>query len=129
LIASSDSMSAASCGSQELGTGPSVLLASASDRSYNSYMATVGVRELKNQLTRYLRRTRRGEPVVVTDRGRPVAILGPVTARGPLATREERLARLASQGLVTLPTRKPQRLPRVRVAGSPVSKTILEERR
>ncbi len=92
-------------------------------------MPTVGVRELKNQLTRYLRRTRRGESVLVTDRGRPIAILGPIPARGPLATREERLARLAAQGHVTLPTRKPQRLSRVRVGGPPVSKAILEERR
>ena len=38
-------------------------------------MSAVGVRELKNRLTYYLRRARKGEEVIVTERGRPVAIL------------------------------------------------------
>jgi prevent-host-death family protein len=41
-------------------------------------MATVGVRELKDHLTSYLRRTQAGESMVITDRGRAVAVLGPV---------------------------------------------------
>src|SRR5262249_55890290 len=35
-------------------------------------MGAVGVRELKNRLTHYLRRARKGEEVIVTERGRPV---------------------------------------------------------
>ena len=35
-------------------------------------MSAVGVRELKNRLTYYLRRARKGEEVIVTERGRPV---------------------------------------------------------
>ena len=38
-------------------------------------MATVGVRELKNRLSEYLRRVKAGERLVVTERGQPVAIL------------------------------------------------------
>jgi len=38
-------------------------------------MHTVGVRELKNKLSEYLRRVRRGERVLVTDRGEVVAEL------------------------------------------------------
>lgn len=38
---------------------------------------SVGVRELKAHLSQYLARVRRGETVVVTDRGRPVARLTP----------------------------------------------------
>ncbi len=38
---------------------------------------SVGVRELKDSLSRYLRRVRAGETIVVTDRGRAVARLVP----------------------------------------------------
>lgn len=37
----------------------------------------VGVRELRNGLSAYLRRARRGETMLVTDRGRPVARIVP----------------------------------------------------
>ncbi|MEX2238419.1 MAG: type II toxin-antitoxin system prevent-host-death family antitoxin [Dehalococcoidia bacterium] len=36
-------------------------------------MVSVGIRELKNNLSRYLVRVRDGETVVVTDRGKPIA--------------------------------------------------------
>jgi len=38
-------------------------------------MIQAGVRNLKDHLSEYLRRARRGERVVITDRGRPVAAL------------------------------------------------------
>ncbi len=38
----------------------------------------VPIREMKNNLSRYLRRARAGADVVITDRGRPVARLMPV---------------------------------------------------
>lgn len=41
-------------------------------------MKSVGVRELRQQASRYLREVERGETVEVTDRGRPVAWLVPV---------------------------------------------------
>lgn len=40
-------------------------------------MKTVGVRELKDRLSEYLRRVAAGERVLVTDRGDVVAELGP----------------------------------------------------
>ena len=40
-------------------------------------MQTVGVRELKNRLSEYLRRVRLGERVLVTDRGEVVAEILP----------------------------------------------------
>ena len=39
----------------------------------------VGVRELKAKLSEFIGRAAKGEPVVVTDRGRPVAQIGPLT--------------------------------------------------
>jgi len=38
----------------------------------------IGVRELRQHASRYLRRVARGETLEVTDRGRPVAMLVPV---------------------------------------------------
>ena len=42
-----------------------------------SHMTEVGVRELRRELSEYLRRVERGESFAVTSRGRAVAVLGP----------------------------------------------------
>ena len=48
-------------------------------------MASVGVRELRQRASELLRRVEAGESIEVTDRGRPVAVLAPLPANGPLA--------------------------------------------
>ncbi len=64
------------------------------------YMSeSVGVAELRQNLSRYLRRVSRGERLVVTDRNRPVAELGPVPSSGP------DLDRLVAEGRVSRPLR------------------------
>ena len=47
----------------------------------------VGIRELRQNLSKYLRRVKRGERLVVTERNRPVAALAPVepVTRGTIA--------------------------------------------
>jgi prevent-host-death family protein len=84
----------------------------------------VGVRELKNNLSRYLERIRHGDEVIVTDRGRPVARLGPVDAP------TEKLAALVAAGVVQPPTSRVRHRPdrRVKAAGS-VSDLVAEQRR
>jgi prevent-host-death family protein len=52
-------------------------------------MTTIGVRELRQRASEYLRKVERGQVVEVTARGRPVALLVPL--RG--ATRVDRLVR------------------------------------
>jgi prevent-host-death family protein len=42
----------------------------------------VGVRELRQSLSRYLRRVRAGERLIVTERGRPLAVLMPWSEEG-----------------------------------------------
>jgi prevent-host-death family protein len=42
-------------------------------------MQRIGVRQLQQNAAAMLRRVRRGERLEVTDRGRPVAVLAPVT--------------------------------------------------
>ncbi len=93
-------------------------------------MSSVGVKELKNRLTHYLRKTKQGEEVIVTERGRPIALIQPIQSAERARSLEARLARLTAQGLVTPPARKPMRKVRlVTIAGPPVSKIVLEDRR
>jgi antitoxin (DNA-binding transcriptional repressor) of toxin-antitoxin stability system len=67
-------------------------------------MQTVGVRELKNKLSEYLRRVRLGERVLVTDRGEVVAeFLPPGQGQSDPAI-PAGLHSLAKRGLVTLAT-------------------------
>ena len=61
----------------------------------------VGIRELRNHLSRYLDRVRDGDEVVVTDRGRAIARVVP-------AGGERVLDRLIAEGIVT-PARQPKR--------------------
>jgi prevent-host-death family protein len=48
-------------------------------------MISVGIRELKNNLSRYVRQVAAGECIAVTDRGRVVAELLPPGGGDPLA--------------------------------------------
>ena len=67
-------------------------------------MQTVGVRELKNKLSEYLRRVRLGESVLVTDRGEVVAeLLPPGRGQGD-PTVPAGLQSLVRRGLVALGT-------------------------
>jgi prevent-host-death family protein len=51
-------------------------------------MASVGVRELRQRASELLRRVQAGETIEITDRGRPVALLGPIPEAGALAQLE-----------------------------------------
>ena len=76
---------------------------------------TVGIRVLKNQLSTYVRSvSERGEQVVITDRGRPVARLVP--ERGPPSARERMRIRPAVLDLSDLSWMKPRRDKRERRA-------------
>jgi antitoxin (DNA-binding transcriptional repressor) of toxin-antitoxin stability system len=65
-------------------------------------MKTVGVRELKNRLSEYIRHVRTGESVLVTDRGEVVAEIGPPGHGVADAAVPPGLAALAKRGLLTL---------------------------
>ncbi|MHB1800116.1 MAG: type II toxin-antitoxin system Phd/YefM family antitoxin [Actinomycetes bacterium] len=67
-------------------------------------MTTVGVRELRQQASQLLRAVERGETIEITDRGRPVALLTPLPAAGPLRRlRASGELRLADAGSGELP--------------------------
>jgi antitoxin (DNA-binding transcriptional repressor) of toxin-antitoxin stability system len=65
-------------------------------------MKTVGIRELKNRLSEYLREVRAGENVLVTDRGEVIAEVSPPGHSVPDPSIPAGLLALAKRGLVTL---------------------------
>jgi prevent-host-death family protein len=65
-------------------------------------MKTVGIRDLKNRLSEYVRAARSGEAVLVTDRGMVVAELTPPGQGAVNGSVPAGLVALARRGLVTL---------------------------
>jgi prevent-host-death family protein len=66
---------------------------------------TVGVRELRQNLSVYLVRVKQGQTLTVTEHGHAVAELRP-------APREDQLQRLVAEGRVAAPRRPNAKLPR-----------------
>lgn len=89
----------------------------------------VGIRKLRDELTKHLGRVRRGGRIVVTNRGRPVAVLLP-HGQGGEAQLDERLKAMLSSGHV-LPAEKPfSRLPPLVAGRGPsLSRLVAEGRR
>lgn len=83
----------------------------------------VGIRELRNNLSRYVDQVRDGGEVVVTDRGRPVARLT------GLDDRQSKLQDLIDQGLVRPPRNPAAPLPSPISGTGPVSDLVAEQRR
>lgn len=57
----------------------------------------VGTAQLRNRLSYYLKQVRRGIPVVVLDRGSPIAQLVSISSEGDL---QGRIAKMVDEGLV-----------------------------
>lgn len=68
--------------------------------------STVGVRELRQNLSVYLDRVKKGEALTVTEHGDAVAILRPLPGTSSV------LERLVAEGRATPPTRSIRNLPR-----------------
>ena len=90
----------------------------------------VGVRELKNRLTSYLKLAKADQEVIVTERGKPIAIIQPLgTATAPRSL-EARIAALSARGEISVPQVQLRRhVRRVKVAGRPLSQEIIADRR
>jgi prevent-host-death family protein len=87
------------------------------------------LREANQPFSKAIKAVRGGQEVVLTDRGRPIAIIAPVKEEPSEAAA---LKAMADEGLITLPSRKgPTPAPRwkpVDVKGKPVSQTVIEDR-
>lgn len=95
-------------------------------------MRYVSIFELRKNLSRFLALVAKGERVVVTSRGTPVAVihsLGEAKGRGLV---EKKLAALAAVGAIKLPAKGKKldmRTKPVPIRGKPASETMLEDRR
>jgi prevent-host-death family protein len=89
-------------------------------------MVSVGVRELRNNLSRYLRRVRDGESLLITDHGEPIGELAPAAVKRSAA----RARALVRNGLASWSGGKPRGLAsRPRPRAGLVSDAVIEDRR
>ena len=86
-------------------------------------MISVGVKELKAKLSSFIARAREGEEIVITDHGKDVALLMPLS-------RERRAVKsLMDQGKAQWAGGKPGGLAGIRIKGKPLAHTVIEDRR
>jgi prevent-host-death family protein len=96
-------------------------------------MKTASITEAKNNLSALIDSLKGGSPVLIVDRGRPVARLEPVTAAGE-GEDDGRLLRLLRDGMVrprrAVPPRKlfSSKPPRVK-PGASIVDVLIQERR
>ncbi len=93
-------------------------------------MGRIGSREFKNRLGRYLLAVRKGQTLLITDRGKPVAKVSPLDQDGDSRlTISDVLKKLEAEGKIRLPKRPLGRFRPVKIKGKSASQTILEDRR
>ncbi len=89
-------------------------------------METVGIRELKRNLSQYLRNVKAGKKVVITDRKKEIAVIVPFrTADG-----QGKILQLVREGVADWSGEKPHGMSaRIRSKGKSVSEAVVEDRR
>jgi prevent-host-death family protein len=88
-------------------------------------LTSVGIRELKAHLSEYIRLVGEGETLVITHRGKDVAVIQAPDAR------HDALRRLMESGAVRWSGGKPD-IPSgspVKIKGGPISQTVLDMRK
>jgi prevent-host-death family protein len=89
-------------------------------------METVGVRKLKENLSRYLRRVKSGQTILVTDRKKEVAVIVPWATEAD----DEKVFQLVQRGVARWSGGKPMGIPsRIASRVKSVSDAVLEDRR
>lgn len=95
-------------------------------------MKKIGIRELKIHLSQYLKEVKKGEDVLITERGKIIAQIIPVKIRDSEKDMRSLLIQMAKNGHILLPNQwdKPSGRPkRKKVDGTPFSDAIIEDRR
>ncbi|HIJ54925.1 MAG TPA: type II toxin-antitoxin system Phd/YefM family antitoxin [Deltaproteobacteria bacterium] len=89
-------------------------------------METIGIRELKENLSRYMKRVKTGERIIVTDRKKEIAIIMPLEKK----SNEEKIYQLIQRGMACWSGGKPKGMPtRIVSMGKSVSDAVIENRR
>lgn len=89
----------------------------------------IGLREANQRFSKAIKAVRAGKEVVLTDRGRPIAVITPIKAED---AHEAALQAMAAEGLIRPaaqkgPTPAPHWRP-IKVKGQPLSQTVIEDR-
>lgn len=88
-------------------------------------METIGIRELKENLSRYMKRVKSGEKIIVTDQKKEIAIIIPLGK-----AKEEKIYQLIRRGAAFWSGGKPEGMPaRIVSRGKSVSGAVIEDRR
>lgn len=88
----------------------------------------VGIREAKINLSKLLKRIMQGQEVIITDRGRPIGKIVPISKNDLSMT--QRLKWLEDQGLLgPMPKGKGRRLPPILPARGGLAQEFLQEDR
>jgi prevent-host-death family protein len=85
-------------------------------------VATIGIRDLRDGLSRHLAGVRDGDEIIVTDHGTPIARIVPVG-------KESGLERLIREGIARPPLSPRSPLPEPVAANGTVSDLVAEQRR
>ena len=90
-------------------------------------METIGIREFKENLGRYMNRVRTGEKITITDRKKEIAVLIPIEKKD----NEEKIYGLIKRGIASWNGGKKPKGMAMRVAsrGKSVSAAVIEDRR
>ena len=89
-------------------------------------METIGIRKLKENLSRYMKRVKTGERIIITDRNKEIAIILPLEKK----PNEEKIYQLIQRGIASWSGGKPEGMPvRIVSKGDSVSGAVIENRR
>ncbi|NQU65087.1 MAG: type II toxin-antitoxin system prevent-host-death family antitoxin [SAR324 cluster bacterium] len=90
-------------------------------------METVGIRELKQNLSKYIKMTQQGKQITITDRKKAVAVLSPFIRE---ESEIDKLNLLAQKGIIEWKGDKPIGSDiRPKIEQKSVSEAVMEDRR
>ena len=87
----------------------------------------LGLREANQHFSKAIKAVKAGKEVILTERGKPIAVIKPLPE---VDTLDAKLDRMAAAGLLQRATKRgpmPRRKP-IRIKGPPLSETIRQER-
>ena len=89
----------------------------------------LGLREANQKFSKAIKAVRQGKEVILTDRGKPFAVIKPLE---PAKDEEAIIRRLEAEGILRAAAKRgPMPTPKwkpIRIKGKPMSETISEER-
>lgn len=89
-------------------------------------MLQVGLREANMHFSKYIKLVRKGEEVVVTERGNPIAIIKPLIKKETLY---DKIKNLEEQGILQKAIKEQLPLGKaITIKGKPLTETVIAER-